>query len=250
MTSFKQKLHGPGTLHGFFLGQPSPAVVEMIGWAGFDFVIVDMEHGPTGLETLEHLLRAADSVGVAGLVRVASSDAADILHALDCGAAGILVPHVTDAEVARHVVRHSYYPPVGTRGINSITRAGRHGLAGPTYLRDQAERTAVLVMIEDRAALDHVDAIARVPGVDAVFVGPADLAASMGFPGEPRHPEVVAAIDAIWPAVLAAGGPALATTARSPEDAGVLAQTGIKMLCFNSTTLLGTALTVLRGKLS
>ena len=250
LSTFKQRLRGSVPLHGFFMGQPNPAVVEMIGWAGFDFVIVDMEHGPAGLETLEHLLRAADGAGVAGLVRVAGSDAASMLHALDCGAAGILVPHVTDADVARRVVQHAYYPPLGTRGINSITRAGRHGMAGPNFLRDQAERTAVLAMIEDLAALEHVDAIARVPGIDAVFVGPADLAASMGHPGNPRHPDVLAAVDAIWPAVLAAKGPALATTARSPQDAGDLARIGIRMLCFNTTTLLATALATLRDALA
>ena len=248
--TFKQRLREAKTLYGFFLGQPSPAVVEMIGWAGFDFVIIDMEHGPANLESLEHLLRAADSVGVAGLVRVADANAATTLHALDCGAAGILVPHVTTAEIARQIVQNAYYPPFGARGINSITRAGRHGLAGPSYLRTQVEHTAVLVMIEDKAALEHVEAIARVPGVDAVFVGPADLAASMGFPGEPRHPKVLEALEAVWPTVLAANGPVLATTARFPEDAQGLAQVGVRMLCFNSTTLLGAALTELRGKLA
>ncbi len=249
--SLKARLRGRAPLHGFFIGLPSPATVELAGHAGFDFVIIDTEHGATGLETLEHMLRAAAAAGIAALVRVPRGGADDILHVLDAGADGILVPHVTSAAAAREIVRHAYYPPLGRRGISTLSRAARHGMGDAAeVLRAQAGRTAVIAMIEDQEALGEVGAIARVEGIDALFVGPNDLAASMGHLGEAAHPEVRRAVGAIR-AELAAipGGPAFATIARSADQAKALAAEGARMLCFNTTFILGAALRALRAEL-
>lgn len=249
---FKARLRGAAPLHGFFIGVPAPATVELAGYAGFDFVIIDTEHGAAGLETLEHMLRAAAASGIAALVRVPRGGADDILHVLDAGADGILVPHVTGAARAAEIVRHAYYPPLGRRGISTLSRAARHGMgdAGAT-LREQANRTAVIAMIEDAEALSDVGAMARVPGLDAVFVGPNDLASSMGYLGESSHPEVVRAVTGIREELQSfPGGPAFATIARNGAQARELAAQGARMLCFNTTYILGAALKALHAEIT
>ena len=128
---FKLRLRRRDVMFGCFVGQPSPAIAEMVGYAGFDYVIVDLEHGPTGLETLENMLRAAQAAGAASLVRLPSPAQADILRVLDAGADGILVPHVESAADARAVVAHAYYPPAGQRGISTVSRAARHAIVSP-----------------------------------------------------------------------------------------------------------------------
>ena len=249
---FKARLRGAAPLHGFFIGVPAPATVELAGYAGFDFVIIDTEHGAAGLETLEHMLRAAAASGIAALVRVPRGGADDILHVLDAGADGILVPHVTGAERAAEIVRHAYYPPLGRRGISTLSRAARHGMGdGPTTLREQADRTAVIAMIEDVEALSDVGAMARVPGLDAIFVGPNDLASSMGHLGESSHPAVVRAVTGIREELQSIpGGPAFATIARNGTQARELAAQGARMLCFNTTFILGAALKALHAEIS
>ncbi|MFT8247112.1 HpcH/HpaI aldolase family protein [Roseomonas sp. BN140053] len=250
--TFKARLRADKPLHGFFVGVPSPVVVELAGYSGFDFVIIDTEHGATGLETLEHMLRAAAASGIAALVRVPRGGADDILHVLDAGADGILVPHVTNVEAAKRIVQHAYYPPLGRRGISTLSRAARHGTGdAPTMLREQASRTAVIVMVEDAEALTEVSAIARVEGIDALFVGPNDLAASMGHLGDAAHPEVSHAVAAISMELQAIpNGPAFATIARSAAQARELSSKGANMLCFNTTLILANALRALRSELN
>jgi 4-hydroxy-2-oxoheptanedioate aldolase len=249
--SFKARLREDKTLYGFFVGIPSPATSTVAGWSGFDFVIIDTEHGGAGLETLEHMLRAAAASGIAALVRVPRGGADDILHVLDLGADGIMVPHVTSAAVASRIVQHAYYPPLGRRGISTLSRAARHGTGdAAAVLREQAGRTAVLAMIEDAEALGEVGAIARVPGIDAVFVGPNDLASSMGHLGNLAHPEVTGAVTRIREELAAIeGGPAFATIARAAPQARELASLGARMICFNTTNILVNALRTLRADL-
>jgi 4-hydroxy-2-oxoheptanedioate aldolase len=241
---FKDRLHRRDMQFGFFIGLPSPALVEMIGWAGFDFVIIDTEHGPMSLETVEHMLRAAEGAGMAALVRVPGAGAAHILPVLDIGASGILVPHVSSVEVARDVVAEAYYPPLGRRGISTVSRGARYGLGdGAAYLAKRAQETSVVLMIEDAATLPLVGEIAALPGVDAIFIGPNDLAASLGHAGQPNHPDVQAAIAGIRAAVLPRDGVALASIGgRAPGDAEKQRQAGISMVCFSTPLLIANAL--------
>src|SRR5262249_44263908 len=139
-------------------GQPSPAVVEMVGYAGFDYVIIDLEHSAIGLETLENMLRAAQAVDVAALVRLPGPAQNDILRVLGVGAEGILVPHVESAEQARKVVDTAYYPPLGQRGISTVSRAAHHALANPqAYLASANARTTVMLMIESPGAIEQLE---------------------------------------------------------------------------------------------
>lgn len=235
MIALKTRLKQRDLLHGLFVMIPSPAVVEMVGYAGFDYAILDTEHGAAGTETLEHQLRAADACGLPALVRTVSPAAGEILRALEAGASGVLVPHVTTPEDAAAIVRAAHYPPMGTRGMATTSRAGRHGVTTvAAHLQQARERTIVMVQIEDAAALPNVAAIARTPGIDAVFIGPADLAISLGFPGEPNHPTVAAAIRKIVEEVRDAGQ-VIAGFAREEEDALVLAKQGISFICLSTT---------------
>jgi len=186
-------LRGERPLLGTFVGIPAPALVEMCGHAGLDFVIIDNEHGPAGIESTEAMIRAARAAGVIPVVRTLEPD---ILRVLDVGASGIQVPQVNTPEQAARIVAAAKYPPVGARGAAFSTRAAGFGFfGGEQHVRDSNEGTAVIVMVETRAALAAIDAILAVPGIDAVFFGPNDLSFSLGFPGQMQHPEVIAAIE-------------------------------------------------------
>ena len=186
-------LRGSRALLGMFVGIPSPSLVEMCGHAGVDFIIVDNEHGPAGIESTEHMLRAARAAGVIPVVRTVE---ADILRVLDIGASAIQVPQVNTAEQARRIVAAAKYPPLGTRGAAFSTRAAGYGFfGGVRHVADSNDGIAVIVMAETRAAIENLDDILAVPGIDAVFFGPNDLSFSFGHPGEMGHPDVVAAIE-------------------------------------------------------
>jgi 4-hydroxy-2-oxoheptanedioate aldolase len=234
-SNLKARLKQRKLLHGLFVMVPSPAVVEMIGYAGFDYVILDTEHGAAGTETLENQVRAAEASGTTALVRTVGQTPGEILRVLETGASGILVPHVTTAEQAAAIAGAAHYPPHGIRGMATTARAGRHGMTTVGAHLDQAsESVSVIVQIEDAAALPNVPAIARTTGIDAVFIGPADLAISLGFPGRPDHPTVAAAIGKIQEQVREAGQ-VLAGFARSEVDAKVLAEQGVSFICLSST---------------
>ena len=192
-TRLPDLLRGSRALLGMFVGIPSPSLVEMCGHAGVDFVIVDNEHGPAGIESTEHMLRAARGSGVIPVVRTLEPD---ILRVLDIGASAIQVPQVHTAEQARRIVAAAKYPPVGIRGAAFSTRAAGFGFfGGERHIADSNAGTSVIVMTETREALGNLDAILAVPGIDAVFFGPNDLSFSLGHPGQMGHPEVIAAIE-------------------------------------------------------
>lgn len=181
-------LRGPQPLAGMFVGFPSPALVEMCGYAGFDFVIVDNEHGPQSLETTEHMIRAARCAGAIPVVRTAE---AEILRVLDAGASGVQVPTVNDAAQARRIVEACRYPPLGRRSSAGTARAGGYTFfGGAAHIQRTNEGTAIVLMIETVEAVANLDAILAVPGIDCVFVGLSDLALSMGHPGDSMHPRV------------------------------------------------------------
>ena len=207
---------------------PSPQIVEIVGRFGFDWVLIDLEHGAISLETAEELVRAAESVGLTPIARPRENTAADILQLMDRGAMGVQVPHVNTAEDARRAVAAVKYHPLGTRGLGGGTRAADYGLGEPfdTYVETANRETLVCVQIEEEEGVGNVDAICQVEGVDVVFVGPSDLSQSMGFPGNPGAPEVREAIDAtlagICTAGRAPGTPPPAENVRGALDKGVL----------------------------
>jgi 4-hydroxy-2-oxoheptanedioate aldolase len=238
-TRLPELLRGSRPLLGMFVGIPSPALVEMCGHAGFDFVIVDNEHGPAGIESTEHMLRAARGAGIIPVVRTLEPD---ILRILDIGASAIQVPQVNTAEQARRIVAAAKYPPVGNRGAAFSTRAAGYGFfGGEPHVRASNEGTSVIVMAETRTAIDNIDEIVAVPGVDAVFFGPNDLSFSLGFPGQMQHPEVVAAIEHGVARALAAGV-APGVLAPTVADFHRLRKIGVRYIPMVVSGLIGNAL--------
>ncbi|HWE88215.1 MAG TPA: aldolase/citrate lyase family protein [Pseudonocardiaceae bacterium] len=192
--SLVERLAGPDNLLGTFNLIPSPEVIELIALAGFDLVIVDMEHGPHQLGQVHAAVLAADAHGLATVVRVRSLDPPAIGAVLDLGASGVLVPHVESAADAAAVVRSARFAPEGERGANPWVRAGGFG-ARQNWFADTRRDVAVLVMIEGKNALADLPRILAVPGLDAVFLGPVDLSHALGVPGRIDHPTVLAALE-------------------------------------------------------
>ena len=197
-TAFRKRFRDREHLLGTFVKTPSPHATEILGSAGFDFVILDAEHAPLDCAALDLMLLAARATDLAALVRVGEGSASAILSALDCGAAGVLVPHVDSAARAREVVAACRYRG-GKRGFSNTTRAGRYGALGMARLIEEAdEQVACVAMIEDLDALSRLEEIASVPGLDAFFVGRGDLTAAMGLDSStrPKVHEAVARIAA------------------------------------------------------
>lgn len=199
---FRESLRG-GPIVGTFVSIGHPTIVEILGRSGFEAVCIDTEHAPFSAPGIEELIRAADSVGVPALVRV-SGVGPEIGRALDSGAAGVLVPMVESASQAAAVVAAVRYPPVGTRGAGP-GRATAYGLDFAGYLGRANEEVAAIVQIETLAGVESAESILAVAGLDMVFVGPGDLAVSLGVAG--GSPEHTAAIRRVVDAARAADVP-------------------------------------------
>lgn len=181
---------------GPFLKVPDPTVTEIAGLAGFDHVVIDLEHSAFTMDTVVAMVRAASLRGIASVVRVTGANGPEIVRALDTGATGIIVPGVGTAAEAEQVVRHARFHPLGARGMDLYARAAGWG-AEPRddYVAGANERTLVGIMAEGAAAFEHLDAIAEVEGLDLLFIGPYDLSQSVGLPGQVAHPKVLERID-------------------------------------------------------
>ncbi len=184
---------------------PSPPLVEMLGLGGFDFAIIDAEHGVFDLERTQECLRAAASVGMPCMVRPPELNAHFIQAALDMGASGIQVPQVDTAADASKAVECSHFPPRGTRGFSSTTRAAGYGYRPRAQFVEQAgQNTVVCVQIESRAGVESLAEILNVPGVNIVFIGTSDLSLSYGLDA-PDHPEIISLIEDMVPRIVKSG---------------------------------------------
>ncbi|HYY60646.1 MAG TPA: HpcH/HpaI aldolase/citrate lyase family protein [Burkholderiales bacterium] len=191
---FKRALAAGETQIGLWSSLSSNYSVEVIAGAGFDWLLIDLEHSPNDLESLLAQLQAAAPYSTHPVVRVPWNDMVTIKRVLDVGAQSLLVPYVSSAAEARAAVSFTRYPPQGVRGVAGTTRATRFGRI-KDYARRAHEEICVLVQVETQAALDNIEAICAAEGVDGVFIGPADLHASLGHPGEIANPKVKPLID-------------------------------------------------------
>lgn len=205
--AMKSKLGAGEAALGCSIMIPSAQTVEMIGHAGFDWVLIDMEHGTITLESAEIMIMAAEAVGITPIVRPRSHAPADITAAMDRGAAGVQVPHVNTVEDAERAVAAVKFGPGDRRGLAAGTRPDRYGLgeAMPDFAARSNAESLVCVQLEHQRAIDNVDALLRVDGVDVYFVGPSDLSQSMGHPGDPGAQPVGEAIEATLAKIVAAG---------------------------------------------
>lgn len=205
--AFKAALRAGRSQIGLWSSLPGPYVAELLAGAGYDWLLLDTEHSPGDPLTVLPQLQAVAPYPTAAVVRPATNDPVLIKRFLDLGAQTLLVPYVQTAEEAAAAVAAMRYPPRGIRGVSGVTRATRFGrVLG--YATRVEEQLCLLVQIETGEALERLEEIAAVEGVDGVFIGPADLAASLGHAGNAGHPEVVATIEDAIARVLAAGKPA------------------------------------------
>lgn len=210
----KRKLAAGEEVHGLFNVLPDPAVVEMIGCAGYDFVILDTEHTLVDPRQLEHLIRAAETSGVTPFVRVPEADPGAVLRALDAGAMGIVVPHVRGRADVAAAVRAARYAPEGMRSLNGGRMPGYGGTDLRAYIERANAEIMVVPLVEDAEGVDAIDDILAGGGVDLVLPGPGDLSQSYGVPWQVRHPRVQEAVRTLRAACGRHGVPfcAMATT--------------------------------------
>jgi len=226
-------------LRGVFNSLPSPAIVEMCGYAGFDFIIIDNEHGSAGFETTENMLRAARASGIVPVVRCLRHD---ISRVLDMGASAVQIPMVASAAEARDLVQQVRYPRAGRRGSAFSPRAAGYGaFPGVAHTERSNAGIALIVMIETPEAVAQAAEIAAVEGVDAVFVGPNDLSHAMGFDNDWQCPQVEAEIERALRAISGAGNCA-GVIALTPEDEAKYGQWGARYFAGVTTGLITRAL--------
>ena len=205
--TLKQKLQAGNAAFGVMITFPSPQVVEMLGSLGFDWVLIDNEHGSITVENSEDLIRASELTGIAPIIRPVSNKPEIIAPFLDRGAWGVQIPHVNTAEEARAAVDAVKYHPIGHRGMFSGSRPAGYGLSGSTadYVEEANRNTLVCLMLEEVEAIDNLEEMVEVEGVDVFFIGSGDLSQSMGYPGQQTHPEVQALMEKGVAAIRKAG---------------------------------------------
>ncbi len=196
LENFNRKLRSGGVF-GPFIQSSDAAFTEAAGWSGFDYVILDMEHGPTSLQEMQHHVRAAQVAGMLPIIRVHTLSEIEICHALDIGAGGVQIPQITKASEAELAVKAAKYHPQGMRGVCPFVRAAHYGaLAMPEYFPG-ANKTLVVIQLEGKEAIKNMDEIFSVPGIDIAFIGPFDLSQSLGLTGQVTHPAVIAEMQKI-----------------------------------------------------
>lgn len=188
-----------------FLMMPRVEMVEILASAGFDAVVIDLEHGAIEIADLVPLAAAARGAGIASIARLAVGEASVIGKALDCGVDAVMVPHISSKADAERAVAAARFPPEGNRSLNPYTRGNHYGRGQGSPLEQINQRSAVIAMVEGEAAVEDLDAILQVGGLDAVFVGPVDLSGALGLPGQLDHPEIIAAMERIFARVANSG---------------------------------------------
>ena len=212
---FKDGLRQGRVQIGVWAQLVSDTATEILAATGFDFIVIDVEHAPNDVGTVLSQLRIVDAAGSSAMVRIPVNDLVTFKRILDIGSQTVLVPFIQSAEEARRAAAAVRYPPEGLRGAAGRHRSNRYGRVEGYFTRANAQMS-VLVQIETRAGLDNIAEIAAVDGIDALFFGPMDLSASLGYLGNPAHPAVIAEIENGLAAVKAAGK---AAGVLAPSDA-------------------------------
>jgi 4-hydroxy-2-oxoheptanedioate aldolase len=239
--SVKAKLAKGDVVYGCFVPTTSAIDVEILAVAGFDFALLDGEHGMLDSDAAYPMILAAEARGMEAFARVGQNDRQVILKFLDVGVSGVMIPQVTTAAQASQAIASCGYWPKGTRGLAG-GRTFDWGLTSPApeLVPKLNDRILTMIQFEHIDALNELDAVLDLPGLDVLFVGPNDLAQSMGFPGQPGHPDVTATADQVVARSKAKGIP-LGTTATSPEAAKAVVDRGFSMVVHNSPGLLAAA---------
>lgn len=235
----KEAMADGGAVNGCWINLFSPLVAEIVAQAGYDAVLIDLEHGPGSVLDAISIMQAVQGQDCGALLRVPANDPVWLKRVLDAGVDGVMVPSVNNAQDAAAAVAACRYPPKGTRGMAAtVVRASRFGLDWQDYTARAAEELLIMCQVESAQAVENVSAIADVEGVDMLFIGPFDLSASLGFLGQPDHETVMTAISKVEAAAKAAGRllggiPTPGRSAQALYDAGynlVLADADVLLL--------------------
>jgi 4-hydroxy-2-oxoheptanedioate aldolase len=228
---------------GTFLNFPDPALVEFTGHSGFDWILFDAEHEGVGVPECYDLVRAADAVGLATVIRVPLNSPDVLLAYAETGASAVLAPHISSGDAARLLVSSLAFPPLGNRGVSINARAANYGLTQTPgeYLAAGRHHTIPMALLEDDMEPADLDAVLGVAGLDVFAIGPGDLAASMGLPGQAGHPRVVERVEDMADRLISAGK-TLCYPSSGPTDAEAALALGARMLVTSNAGLLGKAM--------
>jgi 4-hydroxy-2-oxoheptanedioate aldolase len=232
LNTFKEKLARGEAVYGPFMKALDASFMEITGYAGFDFAILDMEHGPASFADMQNLIRGAALGGLVPIVRTFDSSETAISKALDLGAGGVQVPQIQSAEEAKAVVRAAKYFPKGERGVCRFVRAAKYSSTPRNDYFAQANEALVILQVEGKKGLDNLDGIMGVEGLDILFIGPYDLSQSLGVPGDVANPIVVEAIKGITVRAKKAGV-VTGVFADTPEAAARWRAAGIQYLSYS-----------------
>ena len=230
----REKLQAGQPVYGTFTGMDSPDLVELMALAGFDFHIVDTEHGPGNPWSIQHMIRAAECRGMSTVVRAPNHERTSILKVLDIGADGVQVPMVNDVNTAEAVASGAHYAPGGIRGA-ALMRSADYGMTTPAadYFSRANEGILTVIHCETMQCFESLETIASVPGIDVVFLGPFDLSQSMGIPGQVRDPRVLKVVEEACRIILKVGKiPGVLVT--STEEAQERLDLGYRYILYNT----------------
>ena len=233
LNPLKTRIKNGETVLGVLLVTPSVQAAQVIARTGLDFLIVDLEHGAIDIAAAQAMLAATQGTSLTPLVRVDHIDPVKAKHGLDTGTFGIVFPMVRDAAEAKLAVASVRYPPAGVRGIGPSLAAARWNLTVPEYLKAANDNMLTVLLMEQKEALDNVDAILDVPGVDVVFVAPNDLSGALGVTGQMNHPNLLAAIEKIETAAKR-HGVALGGLGLNAERTNALIEKGYRFIVITS----------------
>lgn len=234
--NLKERLKAGDILFGPFIRMSEPSVTEIIGYAGYDFAIIDLEHGPMSVRDAENLVRAANQAGISPIIRVRESAETMILRALDTGAAGVQIPQINSVEAARASVSSSKFYPEGHRGVCKYTRNAEYSnIKTPKYFEKANEDTLTILQIEGKEGIEKIDEILDVPGIDVLFLGPYDLSQALGITGQVDDPKVIDVIEKITKKCIEKGI-AVGCFAINTEAAKKFIQMGIQYMAYSIDT--------------
>lgn len=246
--NFRRRIQNGEQVVGTFFKINNPDVAEIIGHAGFDFIIIDTEHGNFSDSDVANIIRSAKGVGLSSIVRVRTPCEEDILHALDSGADGVQIPGLANMEMAEKVVSSTKYFPQGNRGLSLTVRSANFGVwkEEQPYVEYANEHSMVAVHVENIHMAEHIDELCTLPQIDVIFVGPADLSQSMGIPGKLNDPKLKEIIARVFERTKAAGK-AVGIFCGTPEAVRTYREMGASYILYSSdTTLLYRALSQAR----
>ena len=232
LNKFKNRLKEGKPVFGPFMKSTDPAFIEVAGYSGFDFVILDMEHGPAGFSELQNLIRAALLANIIPIVRTSDSSEVSIAKPLDLGALGVQIPQVTSSKMAKACIKAARFFPKGERGVCRFVRAANYSsLPREEYFR-KANEILIIIQLEGKEAILDIDNILKVEGIDIIFIGPYDLSQSMGVPGQVSHPMVIEAMNDIVKRARSLGI-VVGTFTDTPQSAEMWKKAGVQYISYS-----------------